>query len=335
MNGRIKLKYSVIIPVYNSEKTISKCLDSLLYQIPNDAELLVINDGSTDESGKICGRYEAKYPEVHYYEIENGGVSIARNIGLDKAVGKYILFVDSDDFVEPQYWQIIDSFINQYRPDMLQWGFRDCGKTVRERNTGDYAVVGELAVAKKIQTAIQGYMFSALWARIFRNDIITKYSIRFDPKLSIGEDQVFIFTYAIHVKNLVSTKLCLYNSVLENGESLSRKRRSYLTEQLLLAVDIMFQILTNSELAEEARYFYETSLAWIYFRSVYSACKELLKFDLTKQERRKEIRKICYLYNARKIEHRDWKCRVIAFPIIHKMSGVIDLLISRGYNEEK
>lgn len=335
MNEKINLKYSVIIPVYNSEKTISKCLDSLLYQIPDDAELLVINDGSTDKSGEICGRYEEKYPAVHYYAKENGGVSTARNIGLDNAGGKYILFVDSDDFVEPQYWQVINSFVDQYQPDMVQWGFRDCGKTSRERNTGDYAVVGELAVAKKIQTAIQEYMFSALWARIFRNDIITKYSIRFDPKLSIGEDQVFIFTYAIHMKNLVSTKLCLYNSVLENRESLSRKRRSYLTEQLLLAVNTMFQILTNSELAEDAKYFYETSLAWIYFRSAYSACKELLKFDLTKQERRKEIRKICYLYNARKIEHKDLKCRVIAFPIIHKMSGVIDLLITRGYNEKK
>ena len=335
MDRRIKLKYSVIIPVYNSEKTISKCLDSLLYQIPDDVELLVINDGSTDKSGEICSLYEAKYPAVHYYVKENGGVSTARNIGLDNAVGEYILFVDSDDFVEPQYWQAINSFINQYQPDMVQWGFRDCGKTVRERNTGDYAVVGELAVAKKIQTAIQEYMFSALWARIFRKDIITKYSIRFNPKLSIGEDQVFIFSYAMHVKNLVSTKLCLYNSVLENRESLSRKRRSYLTDQLLLAVDTMFQILAKSELAEDTKNFYKTSLAWIYFRSAYSACKELLKFDLTKQERRKEIKKICNLYNVRKIGNKDWKCRVIAFPIIHKMSGIIDLLISRGYNEEK
>lgn len=335
MDRRIKLKYSVIIPVYNSEKTISKCLDSLLYQIPDDVELLVINDGSTDKSGEICSLYEAKYPAVHYYVKENGGVSTARNIGLDNAGGEYILFVDSDDFVEPQYWQVINSFINQYQPDMVQWGFRDCGKAVRERNTGDYAVVGELAVAKKIQTAIQEYMFSALWARIFRKDIITKYSIRFNPKLSIGEDQVFIFSYAMHVKNLVSTKLCLYNSVLENRESLSRKRRSYLTDQLLLAVDTMFQILAKSELAEDTKNFYKTSLAWIYFRSAYSACKELLKFDLTKQERRKEIKKICNLYNVRKIGNKDWKCRVIAFPIIHKMSGIIDLLISRGYNEEK
>lgn len=317
MNRRIKLKYSVIIPVYNSEKTISKCLDSLLHQIPDDAELLVINDGSADKSGEICSRYEEKYSAVHYYEKENGGVSTARNVGLDNARGEYILFVDSDDFVEPQYWEAINSFVDQYQPDMMQWGFRDCGKTVRERNTGDYAVADELAAAKKIQTAIQEYMFSALWARIFRKDIITKYFIRFDPKLSIGEDQVFIFAYAIHVKSLVSTKLCLYNSVLENRESLSRKRRSYLTEQLLLAVNTMFKILANSELSEEAKYFYETSLAWIYFRSAYSACKELLKFDLTKQERRKEIKKICYLYKTRKIAHKDWKCRVIALSLIH------------------
>lgn len=330
MNGRKKLKYSVIIPVYNSETTISRCLDSLLYQIPDDAEILVINDGSTDKSSEICGRYEEKYSSVHYYTKENGGVSTARNIGLDNAAGEYILFVDSDDFVEPLYWQVINDFIDQYRPDMVQWGFRDCGQTVRKRNTGDYVVVGELAVAKKIRTAIQKYMFSALWARIFRMDIITKYSIRFDPKLSIGEDQAFIFAYAIHVKSLVSTKFCLYNSVLENRESLSRKRRSYLLSQLLFAVDTMLQTLVTSDLTEDAKSFYEMSLAWIYFRSAYSACKELQKYDMTKQERREEIKKICSLYNARKIEHKDWKCKVIAFPIIHKMGSIIDLLISRG-----
>lgn len=330
MNGRKKLKYSVIIPVYNSETTISRCLDSLLYQIPDDAEILVINDGSTDKSSEICGRYEEKYSSVHYYTKENGGVSTARNIGLDNAAGEYILFVDSDDFVEPLYWQVINDFIDQYRPDMVQWGFRDCGQTVRKRNTGDYVVAGELAVAKKIRTAIQKYMFSALWARIFRMDIITKYSIRFDPKLSIGEDQAFIFAYAIHVKSLVSTKFCLYNSVLENRESLSRKRRSYLLSQLLFAVDTMLQTLVTSDLTEDAKSFYEMSLAWIYFRSAYSACKELQKYDMTKQERREEIKKICSLYNVRKIEHKDWKCKVIAFPIIHKMGSIIDLLISRG-----
>lgn len=330
MNGRKKLKYSVIIPVYNSETTISRCLDSLLYQIPDDAEILVINDGSTDKSSEICGRYEEKYSSIHYYTKENGGVSTARNIGLDNAAGEYILFVDSDDFVEPLYWQVINDFIDQYRPDMVQWGFRDCGQTVRKRNTGDYVVAGELAVAKKIRTAIQKYMFSALWARIFRMDIITKYSIRFDPKLSIGEDQAFIFAYAIHVKSLVSTKFCLYNSVLENRESLSRKRRSYLLSQLLFAVDTMLQTLVTSDLTEDAKSFYEMSLAWIYFRSAYSACKELQKYDMTKQERREEIKKICSLYNARKIEHKDWKCKVIAFPIIHKMGSIIDLLISRG-----
>ena len=102
MNEKINLKYSVIIPVYNSEKTISKCLDSLLYQIPDDVELLVINDGSTDKSGEICSLYEAKYPAVHYYVKENGGVSTARNIGLDNAGGEYILFVEQTVYTRPR-----------------------------------------------------------------------------------------------------------------------------------------------------------------------------------------------------------------------------------------
>ena len=320
------LKYSVIIPVYNAEQTIEKCLGSLLHQIPETAELLVINDGSPDGSGVICKRYAQKYPAIRYFEKENGGVSTARNVGLDEAKGEYILFVDSDDYVESNYWQVIDSLIEQHHPDMLQWGFRDCGDTVRERHLGDYAVSGEAAVAEKIDLAIREYLFCNLPFRCFRRDLIQSHQLRFDTGLAVGEDQAFIFAYAMYIGSLVSTSKLLYNVILEKEDSLSRKRRDYLAEQLMRVNDLMFQALDSSNVSGEIRDRYKAALAWTFYRSAYSVCKELLKYDLSKLERRKRIKKICMSYKMKAVKACDLKCKIIAFPVIYGMAGVIDIL---------
>lgn len=321
-----KLRYSVIIPVYNAEKTIEKCLDSLLYQIPMCAELIVINDGSVDKSGKICKRYAEKYSAIRYLEKENGGVSTARNMGLDNAKGEYILFVDSDDYVDSKYWMVIDSYINQYHPDMLQWGFRNCGQIVRECNIGDYAVSGEKAVSEKIDKALRKYLFCNLPFRSFKKNLIEYYSLRFETNLAIGEDQAFIFEYAMHINTLVSVSEILYNVVLDKEDSLSRKRRDYLSDQLMQVNELMYQAFENSNFGDDARRRYQAVLAWTFYRSAYSVCKELLKYDLSRQERRRRIKAVCLLYKEKSIKARDIKCKVIAFPISHCMTRTIDML---------
>ena len=93
------MKYSVIIPVYNSEKTVERCLQSLLAQDRNDVEIIVINDGSTDASGALLAEYASDHQNVLLIDQKNSGVSAARNAGIEKATGTYITFVDSDDYV--------------------------------------------------------------------------------------------------------------------------------------------------------------------------------------------------------------------------------------------
>lgn len=99
------MKYSVIIPVYNAARTLRRCLDSLVDQSFDDYELLLINDGSTDGSDAICREYANVYPCIRYFAKENGGVSSARNLGLEQAKGEYILFVDSDDWLSTETLQ--------------------------------------------------------------------------------------------------------------------------------------------------------------------------------------------------------------------------------------
>ncbi len=94
---------SIIVPVYNIEKYFHRCVDSILSQTFTDFELLLINDGSNDNSGAICDEYAAKDARIRVFHKENGGVSSARNLGLDNAKGEWITFVDSDDYVKPDY----------------------------------------------------------------------------------------------------------------------------------------------------------------------------------------------------------------------------------------
>ena len=101
------MKFSIIIPVYNVEKYLKKCLTSIVQQNFNDYELILVDDGSTDMSGKICDEFEEKYNNIIVMHISNSGVSNARNKGLEIARGEYIWFVDSDDYVEPEALKIL------------------------------------------------------------------------------------------------------------------------------------------------------------------------------------------------------------------------------------
>ena len=119
--GNTNPKISVIIPVYNAEKYLRRCVDSILAQIFTDFELLLIDDGSKDKSGVICDEYAKKDNRVKVFHKENGGVSSARNLGLDNARGEWIGFIDSDDMVKPEY---LDGLIRyQSRSSLVVGGY--------------------------------------------------------------------------------------------------------------------------------------------------------------------------------------------------------------------
>ena len=109
---------SVIVPVYNVEKYISKCLDSILKQTLKDIEIIVVDDGSTDNSGSICDRYAEQDKRVRVFHKENGGLSSARNYGIDRAEGEYIGFIDSDDYIEDDMYEVLYDLILKFDADV-------------------------------------------------------------------------------------------------------------------------------------------------------------------------------------------------------------------------
>ena len=323
------MKYSIIIPVYNAETTLRCCLDSFISQRFSDYELLLINDGSADGSDVICCEYAAAYPQIRYFPKKNGGVSTARNLGLEQARGEYILFADSDDYAAESYFRCINSSISSEKPDMLLYGAQAVGGTPRSWITGAFSENAEIRIADRISNAMRQYLFSSLCSKVFRRQIIEENSLRFDENIAIGEDQAFIFAYAMHIQSIASIPNTLYCVDTSGEGSLSRKRRDYLTEQLMTVNRRMADALRNTEHSPQARKIYEAALAWMSYRSAYSCCKELLKYDYTARQRRQEILKICRLNRDEKIRPRDWKCRVIALPVQLGWSGVVDYLINR------
>ncbi len=105
-------KISVIVPVYNVEQYLPRCIDSILAQTFTDFELLLIDDGSRDNSGKICDEYAEKDSRIRVFHKENGGVSSARNVGLDNTCGEYVSFIDSDDWIGPSFLPLIPQHYN-------------------------------------------------------------------------------------------------------------------------------------------------------------------------------------------------------------------------------
>ena len=204
---------SIIVPIYNSEKFLGACIDSILSQSFRDFELILVDDGSRDSSPHICDDYAQKDGRVKVIHKANGGVSAARNDGLDIAKGEYITFIDSDDWVERDYL----STLSNYRDyDIVFFSHRliyEDGYTLKfkfEAKEGDKQNIWAI-IASLRKNAVGSNFYGYTWNKMFRRDIIEKYKIRFIEGLRISEDEVYTLDYCTHAKSIKVLPLCLYN----------------------------------------------------------------------------------------------------------------------------
>ncbi|MEN2436115.1 glycosyltransferase family 2 protein [Weeksellaceae bacterium A-14] len=185
-------KISIIIPVYNSEKYLRECLDSVLAQTYSDFEVLLIDDGSTDASGKICEEYAFKDARFKVFHKRNGGVSAARNLGLDYAKGEWIAFVDSDDKVLENYLVDLVKYIDE-ETDLIIQGFQKIKKNTIKYDIGinNITVVDFHKLFEEIKIIDFGYPFS----KFYRRSIIKSYNITFPTQTSQAEDLLFLLSF--------------------------------------------------------------------------------------------------------------------------------------------
>lgn len=183
-------RVSIIIPVFNAETYLSKCVDSVLDQSFSDWELILVDDGSRDRSGVICDEYEKKDARIIVFHKENGGVSSARNTGLAKAKGEWITFIDADDYIDKDYLSGIDGcssdiciksclFLNNGEESVRQdLPLRDCNYT---HKFGVRLFFSKYIALSKISTP---------WCKFFRRRVID--NVTFEEGINIGEDSIFV-----------------------------------------------------------------------------------------------------------------------------------------------
>lgn len=213
--------FSIIIPVYNVEKYLRECLNSVLQQTYTRWELILVDDGSTDASSDICDEYAAKDTRITVIHKLNEGVSVARNVGIEKAKGDYISFIDSDDWVESYY---LESVLPYSEFDLVFFPFRKIfsnGFTVTFslkslQVYGNKNIWDSISTLKKNGTGINFYGYTVV--KVFKRSIVDKYHIRFVEGLRISEDEVFTLDYCMYVNSLIILPLCLYNyRILSTG----------------------------------------------------------------------------------------------------------------------
>lgn len=222
---------TIIIPVYNSEDTLSRCIDSILSQTFHDWELLLIDDGSSDKSGEICDRYAVKDQRIQVFHKKNGGVSSARNIGLDHAKGEWITFVDADDFIKKLYLAHLLEH-SQKQVDLVI--------SYAEIYNGDDIIQKESYPAKLVDDANFESMFiendmhwhTSPWSKLYKRNIIEEYHLRFCEGMHIGEDAVFLYSYMLYSNKIYISHDTDYNYFAYVAGSLT-KRVNLLASEIL------------------------------------------------------------------------------------------------------
>lgn len=184
-------KISIIVPIYNAEKTINRCIDSVLKQTYTNFELIIINDGSLDKSDKICENYARKDSRIQVIHKKNGGVSSARNIGINLTTGEYITFIDSDDYILEHFLEHLISV----KADLVVSGFKDMPHPNGNETYLPDALYKNNDITTFLNREIDSMLFKSPWGKLFKTDLIRKNNLSFDENISFGEDSVFMLQY--------------------------------------------------------------------------------------------------------------------------------------------
>lgn len=268
------MRYSIIIPVYNAERTIADSLKSVQNQTFEDFEAIMIDDGSTDLSGEICQNFALSDHRFNYIRQSNQGVSAARNKGLQEAQGDYIVFLDSDDEYAPAYLVTFETLMNQLPDYDHYWCGFQIKSDVSSRNGKIYICSEDEEISvcqrKNIMTLHEMWLDSTLWNKVFRREIIRKENLRMDTELSLGEDLLFNYQYL----EAAGERIAIVNSpnyvyCQSGNNSLDSKYRENLRDIYEYLDAEILKWLTRWEVSE-----YELSK---YFSSVFYMQEKILR----------------------------------------------------------
>lgn len=202
MEEKNNITVSIIVPVYNAARTLKRCVESVLSQTFKDYELILVDDGSTDESGRICDEYAGE--RVKVFHLENSGVSRCRNLAMDNAQGEYLQFLDSDDWLAED---ATERFVKAAEENDCEMVITDFYRVVKERcaQKGDIPEEGCIPIGKYAEYLMEkpaNFYFGVVWNKLFRRSLVETHHLRMDEEISWCEDFIFNLQYLSHAKNV-------------------------------------------------------------------------------------------------------------------------------------
>ena len=284
---------SVIVPVYKVEKYLPRCIESVLKQTYKNFELILVDDGSPDNSGKICDEYALRDNRIKVIHKENGGVSSARNTGIDAANGEYINFIDSDDWVPENSLEILLNTIIENDAELSICGFEFRGiKVVSKKYEKKFIDFRETEDAELVEIFRQCFFYSAC-GKLFKTKILKEDDIKFSNKIKIGEDTLFVRKYLINIKKIEISNKSVY---FYNQLNFSSATKKYYPEHNVWSMDLIntYNDLLNSKLKTDSRkYLFIYALEkFIFTCSFY--CKSLRKKEaILKIKETRTLRSSC------------------------------------------
>ena len=284
------MKVSVIIPIYNTEKYLCRCIDSVLNQTFDDYEILLIDDGSTDDSASICYEYAQRHNKIKAIYSNHLGVASARNLGLKLAKGKYIMFCDSDDYAEPNWIQTLYETLDKNPESSVLCAYSSLNIQKKSENK---VTLTDVKTTTHIDISEYYYIYinnlsAFLWNKIYRHDVIKQNHIVFRTNLLEGEDLLFNIDYLKHIKDFVFIPESLYHWVDNNVYTLSRVFNPYYFDVLKEFYFPRLSIISD----KDKQAFYDNSFYRFY------TSMEMVFDERNKASRREKIKYCNYILRS-------------------------------------
>lgn len=266
------MKISVIVPVYNTEKYLHKCVDSILAQTFTDFELLLIDDGSTDNSGKLCDEYAAKDNRVKVFHKKNGGVSRARNLGIDNAQGEYLSFIDSDDYIHPDIYAELVAIADKYNVDLVVSDIELNGKVLMNK-TPSLCKLDKEEIHNKVLpyfTQIDNTGAGAYTTMIIKRAVLDKNNVRFYEDFAFQEDLMFVINVYANISSMYYLPKTFYEYTT-HPTGLYASYRKGDGENFVKARNIILSLIKKYDIAIDVLNFntgYLYNISWFIYRTL-------------------------------------------------------------------
>ena len=246
-------KISIILPVYNAEKYLERCIESLLNQTYREFEVIAVDDGSTDDSVRILKNYSNLDSRIIVLQMEHGNVSTARNSAISQMTGEYATFIDADDWCEIDYLMKLKETLESKGADLAVCGCNEIsGNKGLERYLEDFepALLNEEGSSDKLMAFLAEYnILSACWSKLYKTKIISGNKIEFSEKAIVNSDIVFNMEYLLYCNHVSYIRLPLYNYV-KYSSSLSSRRDPNSVDTVGKVVNEKMRVLVKSRLPE-------------------------------------------------------------------------------------